>query len=103
MTKEHIHKLITIDTKGNIVDTQTKKKPTLEELQSIVDGYIEVIHGMIYKLDGKEYICQMIVDEEGRIKHKDFNDKATEIYRNSICSATTLIVGNVAILIGWRF
>ena len=58
----------------------------LEELQKIVEGYIEVlpIH------DGEI----MIMNEEGKINGLPINKKATEIVSDIVCD---VIVGNVLI------
>ena len=46
------------------------KAPTLEELQEMVGGYIEVVHAK----NGD----QIILDEEGRLKGKPINEDASE-------------------------
>lgn len=45
---------------------------TLEELQGYIHGYIELVSTK----DGK----QMYIDEEGKIKKLDLNEKATMLY-----------------------
>lgn len=50
-------------------------KPSLEQLQKIVGGYIEIVN--IYWM-GKR--AQMIVDEEGRMKGNKLNPIATGLY-----------------------
>lgn len=56
---------------GETLDFETKdEKPTLEELQAAVGGYIEVVT----LSDGN----LMIIDEEGKLKHKEPNHVATE-------------------------
>lgn len=48
------------------------EKPTLEELQAMVGGYIEVA------FDDNDLGVQVIVDEEGKLKGKPINMEATE-------------------------
>jgi len=59
----------------NEVKPQNGKYFTLEELQSIVDGYIECV----YLNDG----MTMVVNEEGKLNNLPFNYSATEIAHNS--------------------
>jgi hypothetical protein len=62
-------------------------RPTLEEAQSIVGGYIGFVkleHGIL------------IVDEEGLLKNKPINMQASRLYGHSA------IVGDVILLKGWR-
>ena len=47
---------------------------SLEELQTLVGGYIEVAH----TTDGK----YLIVDEEGKLKRKPLNVAATRLYQH---------------------
>ena len=54
--------------------TKGSQKPTLGELQSLVGGYIQVAYTSD---DGK---IQIIVDEEGKLKGKHMNVKATELW-----------------------
>ena len=51
----------------------TDKRPTLEKLQKMVGGYIQVV-----KAANSD--DQIIMDEEGKIKGKKINPKATELY-----------------------
>lgn len=65
-------------TNGEIIDIEPKNKKdfTLEELNDIVGGYIE----LVILPDGQ----YMVVNEEGKIKNLPVNDNATEIYRSKI-------------------
>ena len=63
-------------------------RPSLEEAQKIVGGYIE----FAYCPSG----LTLVVDEEGRLKNKPANPRATAIYQRS------LIVGDVILLEGWK-
>ena len=60
----------------------------LEELQAIVDGYIEVV----WLPDDKI----MVVNEEGKLMNLPLNDEATEIYRKEF-GYNDMIVGDVLI------
>lgn len=72
-------------------------RPTLNEAQKIVGGYIEFVSG---KINGKVVI--MVVDEEGLLKHKPKNSKATLAYWARYPGISSIIVGDVIILEGWR-
>lgn len=64
---------------------------TLEELQEIVDGYIEVIHLDDYRV--------MIVNEDGKYRRFNRNLKATELAHN--CRAifpNDFIVGKAIVM-----
>jgi len=64
------------------------KKWQLEELQSLVEGYIQIInlgHGRV-----------AVVNEEGKLRRLPFNEQATFIYRASTGSVDYLC-GNVLI------
>lgn len=59
---------------------------SLEKMQALVGGYIQ----MVNTKDGD----LMIMDEEGKLKDKPINTKATEMYRYG---ASDTIVGDVII------
>ena len=61
------------------------KAPNLEELQDMVGGIIQVI-----QLKDK----QIIVDEEGKLKGKEFNVEATELWNVGY----DVIVGDAVVL-----
>lgn len=68
-------------------------KPTLEEAQAIVGGYVEAHSGW---WEGRR--CQVLMDEDARFKNPQppLNEMAT-----LICKAG--VIGTVIILQGWRF
>jgi hypothetical protein len=63
-------------------------RPTLEESQKIVGGYIELVRCS----KGKT----LVVNEEGLLHHLPMNPEAMKYYPYS------LIVGNVILLEGWQ-
>tara|TARA_X000001388_G_scaffold76317_1_gene73338 strand:- start:4557 stop:4793 length:237 start_codon:yes stop_codon:yes gene_type:complete len=58
-----------IDTKTTYVEDEM---PTLEKLQELVGGYIEIV----LSADMRK---QIVVDEEGLLKGKEFNEEASRI------------------------
>lgn len=58
---------------GRDFEVSIYQEISLTDLQSIVEGYIEVVHLRFYerKLHHKDYI--LIVNEEGRIRHMPIN------------------------------
>ena len=60
----------------------------LEELQAIVGGYIEVVS----LRDGRLIVC----DEEGKLKGKDRNHKATDILQAAM-PTHDFVVGDVLV------
>lgn len=83
--------VITIKADGTKEITDPVKKPTLEQMQEMVGGYIEPVHGI--RWNGHTGV--MVVNEEGLIRNLPFNQKASAIAKRNI-------VGDVFILIGWR-
>ncbi len=67
-------------------------RPSLEEAQGIVGGYIELV-----KIGGNK---TLVVDEEGKIKNKPTNKTITNKYGSQIYGG--YIVGDVLVLEGWR-
>ena len=63
------------------------KAPNLKELQDMVGGLIQVIH-----LKDK----QILIDEEGKLKGKEFNGEATELWDVNY----DVIVGDAVVLSG---
>ena len=74
------------------------KKPTLEEMQDFVGGYIQVVVGV----DGS----QIIINEEGKIHGLPMNMVATTFYLgedwndDTSAMANDFLVGNAMILKG---
>jgi hypothetical protein len=66
-------------------------RPTLEESQKIVGGYIEFAHPR------PPTGITIVVDEDGLMKHRPMNVKATELYGN-----ISPIVGDIIVLEGWK-
>lgn len=70
------------------VKPQRGKQFTLEELQGMVGGYIEVISTPDNRL--------MIMNEEGKLKGLPYNSKATELVKPFL-SPGSYIVGDVIV------
>ena len=66
-----------------------KAECTLEKLQELVDGYIEIVN---VKVKGNRLL--MVIDEEGKLKDKPENDRATMLYR----ALFDVIVGEAVIV-----
>jgi len=81
------------------VDGSTEEldhKPSLEEAQKVVDGYIELIKAQ----DIWKNKVRLVVNEEGKIINLPTNKSVTMIYGPSVYGG--YIVGDVIILEGWR-
>ena len=76
-------------TDGTILEVEPKNKHdfSLEELQRIVGGYIEILH------IGNDKI--MVIDEEGKLKEKPANEAATMFFMQAGYYDT--IVGDVLV------
>jgi hypothetical protein len=79
-----------IKTAGEVIETKPNNGTdfSLEELNEVVGGYIEVIS----LHDGRLIVC----DEEGKLKGKDMNHKATEFFRLTLLT-TDFLVGDVLV------
>lgn len=77
---------------GEIIQARpnNRKDFKLEELQSIVGGYIEIV----YLNDEQQHL--MVVNEDGKGMNLPVNMKATHIYRNHT-NCNDVIVGDVLI------
>lgn len=77
-------------------------KPSLEKAQEYVGGYVQAFP---VRYEGR--MGTMLCDEEGFIKNKPINHRATKIvrqYAESIGRGPSQdIVGNVIVLLGYRF
>ena len=60
---------------GTIIEKSYDQEPSLGDLQYLVGGYIERISCL---KDGK--ICDMIINEEGRMYDYDVNKEATKLF-----------------------
>lgn len=78
-------------TNGEIVEVEPKNGSdfSLEELQSFVGGYIEVI-----PLIDNEF---MVVNEEGKLRNLPYNSTATEVYNYALDWNTDFIVGDALV------
>ena len=74
-------------TNGEVIEVSPKNNRdfTLEELQSFVEGDIEIINLTTEKI--------LIVNEEGKINKLPFNELATELWKKYY-GRTDYIVGN---------
>ncbi len=77
-------------------------RPTLEEAQGIVGGYVEFIKARACKTAGGGYqpVVTLVVDGEGKIKNRPTNKVITNCYGPSIYNG--YIVGDVIVLEGWQ-
>jgi len=65
-----------------------EKKPSLETLQDLVDGYVELIH-IPNKPD-----WQMLVNEDGRMKQLPYNEEASELCGRPIVGHAVILKGD---------
>jgi len=79
-----------IKSSGEVIETQPANGTdfSLEELQAIVGGYIEVVS----LRDGRLICC----DEQGKLKGKDFNTRATYILQAAM-PTHDFVVGDVLV------
>ncbi len=79
-----------IKTTGEVIEAKPDNGTdfSLEELQAIVGGYIEVVS----LRDGRLIVC----DEEGKLKGKERNNKATDIFQAAM-PTRDFIVGDALV------
>ena len=80
-----------IKTDGYVINIEPKdgKEFSLEEMQTIVSGYIEIVD-----LPDGNY---MVVNEDGKLKGLAINHVATQIYTNALPGVYDVIVGDVLV------
>lgn len=66
--------LIKVDGSETAITPKNEKKFSLEELQGYVGGHIELTRT-------NKPVRDMYIDEEGKLKSKPINVKATELYQ----------------------
>lgn len=78
-------------TNGEIVEVEPENGSdfSLEELQSFVDGYIEVAY-----LDNERVI---VINEEGKINNLPYNENATAEYNRAMKCRADYIAGDALI------
>jgi len=92
-------KQVTTNENGTTVTTIKGKdsKPTLEEAQLMVGGWIEIVTIKTDKIVPKG--TQLVLNEEGHLRGMSINELATAIYHSTCIPGTThTIVGNVVVL-----
>ncbi len=76
------------------ITRMSDKKPTLEEAQAIVGGYVQLL-----ELPGGS---QMLIDEDGITKQREVNEEATlmthRLYLGSILGDVLILTGDAC----WR-
>jgi len=73
------------------------KRPTLQQQQEWVGGWIAYVKG---RRDGK--IHTMVVDDEGILKGKEYNDVASLYYGRMYPASKVALFGDVVVLVGYR-
>lgn len=91
--------IIRLNTEDAPVISEAQQHPTLQELQEIVGGYIEIVYVMY---GGKR--VQLIVNEDGHAMRLPLNREATHIYHVTAAlrgyRTCHPIVGNAVLLVG---
>ena len=75
-----------------------KDKLTLEQLQQMVGGYIQILD--IKTINGEDVKAQMILNEEGQMFNLPYNESATKIVAETYGPHSQDIVGDAVILYG---
>lgn len=92
-----MYHIFVIKTTGEIEHYTQPKAPELDQLQAIVGGYIETIpYFTRLNVDGRRYLRgKAYADEDGIMKQKPFNLKATQAWQNHFTKLVTDLHGDV--------
>lgn len=91
--------LVIVRPDGSVTKTHVDKAPDLEELQQMVEGYIQLIpYFTTYGGD----TCRAYCDEEGKLRDKPYNRTATELWAKAFGHPIVgdRLVGTIVILAG---
>ena len=80
-------------------DSSAATSLSLDMMQKAVGGYIEVVP-LFRKYDGEK--CVALCDEEGKLKRKQVNIKATQLWHDQLGprAAMDVLVGDILIVRG---
>lgn len=92
-------RLVAIHPEGTITEEIITKVPTLEDLQKIVGGYIEVVP-YFNRYDDK--MCVAFCNEEGKLKQLPVNMPAQALWMQAVEGRplNDMLVGSIAIVVG---
>lgn len=89
--------IVIMYTDGSQAIWEVPKPPTLEEMQKLVAGYVELITpGAAW--DGQQ--AEVYCNEEGKLKNMPVNALATKYIRTQIPAFWDVLVGDVVLLVG---
>jgi hypothetical protein len=101
--------LIVIHPNGEYEKWTLKKPLTLEHAQQLVGGYVERVPMFDKFCDeqGNKRSCAVLCDEEGKMKNKPINTRATIEWSKCISLGGDMLVGPVVVVMGiaakgWR-
>lgn len=99
MTQGHI---IVIKPDGSQTQELVQKPPNLAESQKLVGGYIEVVPGwnQWFLKDYGFVDAVVICDEEGKLRDKPLNQKATGLWRAHAGQSRDVLVGDIVVIAG---
>jgi Domain of unknown function (DUF3846) len=98
--------LISISPTGAILQNPIKDVPTLDDLQKIVGGYIEVIPFWNVYNDGTKLLpCVAFCNEEGKLHGLPINNHAQVLWQGAVGDRmlTDHLVGTIAVVVGPRW
>ena len=100
-------KMLTYPAAGDVSEIELLTMPTLKQLQKAVGGFIEAVPRFdTIEYKGEKVPCIAFCDEEGKLKRKDINSKATQLWAEALGMTTRelfnndVLVGDIVVLIG---
>ena len=97
--------MVVIGTSGSIMERQVAID-NLSAFQKAVGGYIEIVpYCDLFEYKGTIHKCIALCDEEGKVKAKPFNKKATLLWNKGlkakgIFQNPDFLVGDIAFIFG---
>ena len=82
-----------IPVKGKIERRAISEPPSLEELQEVVGGYIEVVN---VRTKGQTVYTEMVINEDGQMRGLEINHRAMDLVE-SVGGHMPIVVGTVAL------
>jgi hypothetical protein len=93
-------KVIIYTADGEVTIEENASPPSLDELQTLVDGYIELLTWPTHNVQFDDEPAQFYVNEEGLIRGLPVNEKGSALAAVDLWNMGRPLVGTVVVLTG---